>query len=85
MAEITSGRTRRMLSVGRLTTAVGGSYLWQAIKRPFQSVSRTEEALLDAHIRNAERVRRAVRPRDIRARGAGTPRAALPRRSAVEA
>jgi len=48
MAEITSGRTRRMLSVGRLTTAVGGSYLWQAIKRPFQSVSRTEQTLLDA-------------------------------------
>ena len=45
-----------MLSVGRLTTAVGGSYLWQAIKRPFQSVSRTEQALLETHIRNAERV-----------------------------
>jgi predicted unusual protein kinase regulating ubiquinone biosynthesis (AarF/ABC1/UbiB family) len=37
MADITSGRARRMLSVGRLTTAVGGSYLWQALKRPFQS------------------------------------------------
>src|SRR6185436_6821320 len=56
MADITSGRARRMLSVGRLTTTVGGSYLWQAIKRPFQSASRTEQALLDAHIRNAERV-----------------------------
>ncbi len=64
MAEITSGRTRRMLSVGRLTTAVGGSYLWQAIKRPFQSVSRTEEALLDAHIRNAERV--VARSKELR-------------------
>src|SRR5262249_58199148 len=50
------GAPRRMLSVGRLTTAVGGSYLWQAIKRPFQSASRTEQALLEAHIRNAERV-----------------------------
>ena len=64
MAEITSGRTRRMLSVGRLTTAVGGSYLWQAIKRPFQSVSRTEQALLEAHIRNAERV--VARSKELR-------------------
>jgi predicted unusual protein kinase regulating ubiquinone biosynthesis (AarF/ABC1/UbiB family) len=56
MAEITSGRARRMLSVGRLTTSVGGSYLWQALKRPFQSASRTQQALLAAHIRNAERV-----------------------------
>jgi predicted unusual protein kinase regulating ubiquinone biosynthesis (AarF/ABC1/UbiB family) len=56
MADITSGRARRMLSVGRLTTSVGGSYLWQALKRPFQSASRTEQALLEAHIRNAEKV-----------------------------
>jgi hypothetical protein len=56
MADITSGRTRRMLSVGRLTTSVGGSYLWQALKRPFQSVTRQDRALLEAHIRNAERV-----------------------------
>jgi predicted unusual protein kinase regulating ubiquinone biosynthesis (AarF/ABC1/UbiB family) len=56
MADITSGRARRMLSVGRLTTAVGTSYLWQAMKRPFQSASRTEQTLLEAHIRNAERV-----------------------------
>ncbi|HZP40031.1 MAG TPA: AarF/ABC1/UbiB kinase family protein [Candidatus Binatia bacterium] len=56
MADITSGRARRMLSVGRLTTAVGGSYLWQALKRPFQSASRADRALLEAHIRNAERV-----------------------------
>jgi predicted unusual protein kinase regulating ubiquinone biosynthesis (AarF/ABC1/UbiB family) len=56
MADITSGRARRMLSVGRLTTAVGTSYLWQAIKRPFQSASRAERALAQAHIRNAERL-----------------------------
>src|SRR5581483_1791054 len=56
MGELTSGRARRMLSVGRLTTAVGGSYLWQALKRPFQSASRADRALLEAHIRNAERV-----------------------------
>ncbi len=64
MADIKSGRARRMLSVGRLTTAVGGSYLWQAIKRPFQSASRTEQALLEAHIRNAERV--VVRSKELR-------------------
>ena len=56
MADITSGRTRRMLSVGRVTTSVGGSYLWQALKRPFQSASRSQQALLEAHIRNAERL-----------------------------
>ena len=64
MADITSGRARRILSVGRLTTAVGGSYLWQAIKRPFQSASRTEQALLEAHIRNAERV--VARSKELR-------------------
>jgi predicted unusual protein kinase regulating ubiquinone biosynthesis (AarF/ABC1/UbiB family) len=64
MADLTSGRARRMLSVGRLTTAVGGSYLWQAIKRPFQSASRTEQALLEAHIRNAERV--VARSKELR-------------------
>ncbi len=56
MTELTSGRARRMLSVGRLTTSVGGSYLWQALKRPFQSAGRAERQLLEAHIRNAERV-----------------------------
>jgi predicted unusual protein kinase regulating ubiquinone biosynthesis (AarF/ABC1/UbiB family) len=56
MADITSGRTRRIFSVGSLATSVGGSYLWQALKRPFQSASRADEALLEAHIRNAERI-----------------------------
>src|SRR5207237_1455971 len=64
MAEITSGRARRMLSVGRLTTAVGGSYLWQAIKRPFQSASRRERTLLETHIRNAQRV--VARSKELR-------------------
>ena len=53
-----------MLSVGQLTTAVGSSYLWQAIKRPFQSASRTQQALLAAHIRNAERV--VARSKELR-------------------
>ncbi len=56
MADITSGRARRLLSVGGLTSAVGGSYLWQALKRPFQSDERAGEDLLAAHIRNAERI-----------------------------
>ena len=64
MADITSGRTRRMLSVGRLTTSVGGSYLWQAIKRPFQSASRHERTLLETHIRNAQRV--VARSKELR-------------------
>lgn len=56
MSEITAGRARRMLSVGGLTTSVGSSYLWQALKRPFQSETRQEAALLDTHIRNARRL-----------------------------
>ena len=56
MAEITAGRARRMLSVGGLTTAVGGSYLWQAMKRPFQSSERQDAALLETHLRNARRL-----------------------------
>jgi predicted unusual protein kinase regulating ubiquinone biosynthesis (AarF/ABC1/UbiB family) len=42
--------------VGRRPGAVGGSYLWQVLKRPFQSASRADQALLEAHIRNAERI-----------------------------
>jgi predicted unusual protein kinase regulating ubiquinone biosynthesis (AarF/ABC1/UbiB family) len=56
MAEITSGRARRLLSVGSLSSTVGGSYLWQVLKRPFQSNERADESLLAAHIRNAERI-----------------------------
>lgn len=56
MAEITSGRARRLFSVGSLGSTVGGSYLWQALKRPFQSSERADETLLATHIRNAERI-----------------------------
>jgi predicted unusual protein kinase regulating ubiquinone biosynthesis (AarF/ABC1/UbiB family) len=56
MADITSGRARRLFSVGTLTSAVGGSYLWQALKRPFQSDERAGDDLLATHIRNAERI-----------------------------
>jgi len=55
-ATLTTGRARRVLKVGSLTTSVGTSYLWQALKRPFQSSERTERGLLDAHVRNAVRI-----------------------------
>jgi predicted unusual protein kinase regulating ubiquinone biosynthesis (AarF/ABC1/UbiB family) len=53
---LTTGRARRVLKVGSLTTSVGSSYLWQALKRPFQSQAQTERDLLDAHVRNAVRI-----------------------------
>ena len=55
-AALTTGRARRVLKVGSLTTSVGTSYLWQALKRPFQSQKQTERDLLDAHVRNAVRI-----------------------------
>lgn len=55
-ATLTTGRARRVLKVGSLTTSVGTSYLWQALKRPFQSSEQTERDLLDAHVRNAVRI-----------------------------
>src|SRR5436190_17873476 len=55
-ATLTTGRARRVLKVGTLTTSVGGSYLWQALKRPFQTQAQTERDLLDAHVRNAMRI-----------------------------
>ena len=54
--KLTTGRARRVLKVGTLTTSVGGSYIWQALKRPFQSAAQTERDLLDAHVRNATRI-----------------------------
>ncbi len=54
--QITTGRARRVLKVGSLTTSVGSSYLWQALKRPFQSQAQTDRGLLDAHVRNAVRI-----------------------------
>jgi predicted unusual protein kinase regulating ubiquinone biosynthesis (AarF/ABC1/UbiB family) len=55
-ATLTTGRARRALKVGSLTTSVGSSYLWQALKRPFQSQGQTERDLLDTHVRNAARI-----------------------------
>ncbi|TMA75262.1 MAG: AarF/ABC1/UbiB kinase family protein [Deltaproteobacteria bacterium] len=53
---LTTGRARRVLKVGTLTTSLGGSYIWQALKRPFQSQERTDRDLLAAHVRNAIRI-----------------------------
>jgi predicted unusual protein kinase regulating ubiquinone biosynthesis (AarF/ABC1/UbiB family) len=53
---LTQGRARRMFKVGGLTTSVGSSYIWQTLKRPFQSTERHERALLETHLRNAQRM-----------------------------
>ncbi|GIW43379.1 MAG: hypothetical protein KatS3mg077_0661 [Candidatus Binatia bacterium] len=53
---ITSGRARRVLKVGELATSVGTSYLWNAIRAPFQSATEREKALLETHIKNAMRI-----------------------------
>ncbi len=54
--ELTQGRARRIFKVGGLTTSVGTSYLWQTLKRPFQSTERRERELLETHLRNAQRL-----------------------------
>jgi predicted unusual protein kinase regulating ubiquinone biosynthesis (AarF/ABC1/UbiB family) len=53
---LTQGRARRIFKVGGLTTSVGSSYVWQTLKRPFQSPERREQALLETHLRNARRL-----------------------------
>ena len=53
---LTQGRTKRALQVGSLTTSVGGSYLWQALKSPFQETGKKEQELLDLHLKNALRL-----------------------------
>lgn len=53
---LTKGRTKRALQVGSLTTSVGSSYLWHALKRPFQSTGKKEQELLDLHLKNALRI-----------------------------
>jgi predicted unusual protein kinase regulating ubiquinone biosynthesis (AarF/ABC1/UbiB family) len=50
------GRAKRVLKVGSLTTSVGSSYIWQALKRPFLPKDKRARELLDAHIRNAIRI-----------------------------
>lgn len=54
--QLTQGRARRIFKVGGLTTSIGSSYIWQTLKRPFQSMERREQALLETHLRNAQRL-----------------------------
>jgi predicted unusual protein kinase regulating ubiquinone biosynthesis (AarF/ABC1/UbiB family) len=55
-ARITKGRAKRALQVGSLTTSVGGSYVWHALKRPFQSARSKDQDLFDLHLKNAMRI-----------------------------
>lgn len=55
-ARITKGRAKRALQVGSLTTSVGSSYVWNALKRPFQSANQQDQALFDLHLKNALRI-----------------------------
>ena len=58
---LTQGRAKRALQVGSLTSAVGGSYAWNVLKRPFQSAGKKEQALLDVHLKNALRIAESSR------------------------
>jgi predicted unusual protein kinase regulating ubiquinone biosynthesis (AarF/ABC1/UbiB family) len=51
-----TGRIERLASVGSVTGRVGASYLWTALKRPFQSEERREAARVDTHLKNALRI-----------------------------
>jgi predicted unusual protein kinase regulating ubiquinone biosynthesis (AarF/ABC1/UbiB family) len=50
---VTSGRTRRAMKVGGLTTQVGGNYLLSALRRTFRSAEKGEQDLLETHLKNA--------------------------------
>ena len=58
---LTQGRAKRALQVGSLTSAVGGSYAWNVLKRLFQSAGKKEQALLDVHLKNALRIAESAR------------------------
>jgi predicted unusual protein kinase regulating ubiquinone biosynthesis (AarF/ABC1/UbiB family) len=53
---ITHGRAKRVFKVGELATSVGSSYMWQALRWPFRSADKREQALLDTHIKNAFKI-----------------------------
>ncbi len=55
-SKLARGRAKRVLKVGTLTTSVGSSYLWQALRRPFLAKDDRAKDLLDTHIRNAMRI-----------------------------
>jgi len=51
-----TGRLERLASVGSVTGRVGASYLWSALKRPFQNEEQREATRLDTHLKNAMRI-----------------------------
>jgi len=51
-----TGRLERLATVGSVTGRVGASYIWSAIKRPFQTEEKHESELLDTHMKNALRI-----------------------------
>ncbi len=55
-SDITRGRAKRVFKVGELATSVGSSYMWQALRWPFRSADKRQQALLDTHIKNAIRI-----------------------------
>ena len=50
---LTTGRARRALKIGSMTTQVSGNYLANAMKRPFQNGDERTKAILSTHLRNA--------------------------------
>lgn len=54
--ELKTGRLERLANLGTLTGMVGSSYLWSALKRPFQSEVRADADRLDTHLRNVMRI-----------------------------
>ncbi|MGH7803455.1 MAG: hypothetical protein ACREQJ_03850, partial [Candidatus Binatia bacterium] len=54
--ELKTGRVERLVNLGTLTGKVGSSYLWSALKRPFQSEDKRESQLLDTHLKNVLRI-----------------------------
>ena len=55
-SSLRTGRFERLATVGSVTGRVGASYLWSAIKRPFQTDAKRESQLLDTHLKNALRI-----------------------------
>src|SRR5437773_9610024 len=55
-SDITQDRAKRVLKVGELATSVGSSYLWNALRSPFRSADKRQQALLDTHIKNALKI-----------------------------
>ena len=54
--KLKTGRFERLATVGSVTGRVGASYLWSALKRPFQTEEKRETSRLDTHLKNALRI-----------------------------